>query len=119
MLVEVTDLQGAADDDKAQISGAKAYGNMDIVLQFESEGRSEIVLQFDSEGRSEIVLQFDSAGRSATYNCDGGINVRDICSLDFHRIMYPLQLHLAVLVMKAHDSPVGGEHLSKCYKLSL
>ena len=107
MLVEVTDLQGAADDDKAQISGAKAYRNMDIVLQF------------DSEGRSEIVLQFDTAGRSATYNCDGGIDVRDICSLDFHRIMYPLQLHLAVLVMKAHDGPVGGEHLSKCYKLSL
>ena len=44
MLVEVTDLQGAADDNKAQISGAKAYGNMDIVLQFDSEGRSEIVL---------------------------------------------------------------------------
>ena len=107
MLVEVTDLQGAADDDKAQISGAKAYGNMDIVLQF------------DSEGRSEIVLQFDTAGRSATYYCDGGINVRDICSLDFHRIMYPLQLHLAMLVMKAHDGPVGGEHLSKCYILSL
>ena len=107
MLVEVTDLQGAADDNKAQISGAKAYGNMDIVLQF------------DSEERSAIVLQFDTAGRSATYNCDGGIDVRDICSLDFHRIMYPLQLHLAVLVMKAHDGPVGGEHLSKCSKLSL
>ena len=66
MLVEVTDLQGAADNDKARISGAKANGNMDIVLHFDSEGRS------------------------ATYNCDGGVDVSNICCLDFHRIVYPL-----------------------------
>jgi hypothetical protein len=110
VLVEVTDLQGAADNDKARISGAKANGNMYIVLQFDSEGRSEIVLHFDSEGRSEIVLHFDSEGRSATYNCDGGVDVGNICGLDFHRIVYPLQLHLPPLVMKTHDGPVSSQH---------
>jgi hypothetical protein len=86
VLVEVTDLQGAADNDKARISGAKANGNMCIVLQFDSEGRS------------------------ATYNCDGGVDVGNICGLDFHRIVYPLQLHLPPLVMKTHDGPVGSQY---------
>jgi hypothetical protein len=78
VLVEVADLQRAADNDKAQVSSAQAHRYMDIMLHFDSEGRR------------------------ATYNGDGGADVRYVGGFDLHWIVNPLQLHLHSLVFNAH-----------------